>query len=139
MIRINRRRRLWRAASRIRRPVGTVAAATVVFLLTAAPAAFAKTPAPSPAPAPAPADPIEVRPAWNDVPGQAKIVTLLGTASEIGLACCIAAIVIGGALLGLGRLSGSMQSGRGSGMALAGGGGALLIVLAPRLVSWMIG
>jgi hypothetical protein len=106
-----------------------------MLVLAATPAGAAATPA-----APAPADPIEVRPSWGNVPGKDKILNLLGVTSEVGLACCIAAIVVGGAAMGLGRLSGSVQSGsRGSGMVLGGGGGAILIILAPKLVQWLIG
>ncbi|EYT91122.1 hypothetical protein ThrDRAFT_03224 [Frankia casuarinae] len=83
-------------------------------------------------------DPIEVTPDWHDLPGRDRIMDLLDTASQVALACCIAVAIIGGAALGIGRVSGSGPGGvRGMGMLLGGGGGAIVIVYAPDLISWL--
>ena len=81
---------------------------------------------------------LEVRPGWDDAPGQAKIISLLNVTAQVGLACCIASVAIGGAALGIGRATGGGPvSGRGLGMVLGGGGGAVLIKLAPALIGWL--
>jgi hypothetical protein len=126
----NRRRRVRHTAWRWWRHTRLWLLASLIVVATASPG-WAATPPP--------ADPIDVRPSWNNIPGKSKILTLLDVTSQLGLACCVAAIVVGGAALGLGRLTGSLQSGsRGSGLVLGGGGGALLIIFAPRIVEWLI-
>ncbi|MBL7520796.1 hypothetical protein I6A84_22575 [Frankia sp. CNm7] len=83
---------------------------------------------------------ITVNPDWRDMPGREKIEMFLDTASQVGLACCIGAVVIGGAAMGIGRASGAGQaSSRGLAMVLGGGGGAVLILLAPALIGWASG
>ncbi len=82
--------------------------------------------------------PIQVVPNWHDLPIGGRILDLLDTASQVGLACCLAAVIIGGAALGISRVTGSAPSGiRGTAMLLGGGGGAIIIVYAPDLISWL--
>ncbi|WP_232295592.1 hypothetical protein [Parafrankia sp. EUN1f] len=92
-------------------------------------------PTESPRPSPVP---IEVTPDWRDLPGRSKIEDLLDVAAQLGLVCCVGAVIVGGGALGIGRVTGSAPSGiRGWGMVLGGGGGALMITYAPDLIAWM--
>jgi hypothetical protein len=82
--------------------------------------------------------PIQVVPDWHDLPVKDRILDLLDTGAQVGLACCIATAIIGGAALGLSRMTGAGPSGiRGMAMLLGGGGGAIAIVYAPDLISWL--
>jgi hypothetical protein len=85
--------------------------------------------------APAPGQ-IEVTPDWRDLPGKDKITNLLDVASQVGLACCVASLVVGGAVMGISRATGQ-ASGRAPMMVLGGAGGAILIVFAPDLIGWL--
>ena len=82
--------------------------------------------------------PIEVTPDWHDLPAKDRIMSLLDTLSQLALVCCVAVAIIGGAALGIGKVTGSAPSGiRGTAMLLGGGGGAIIIVYAPDLISWL--
>ncbi|ONH60411.1 hypothetical protein CcI49_11750 [Frankia sp. CcI49] len=93
------------------------------------------SPTESPRPSPVP---IEVTPDWRDLPGRSKIEDLLDVGAQLGLVCCVGAVIVGGGALGIGRVTGSAPSGiRGWGMVLGGSGGALLITYAPDLIAWI--
>ncbi|MCK9895031.1 hypothetical protein [Frankia sp. AgB32] len=98
----------------------------------------AKQPALVLADSPAPPQPIDVTPDWHDMPAKDRIMDLLDTLSRIAEVCCVAVAIIGGAALGVGRVSGSApQANRGMGMLLGGGAGAIVIVYAPDLIAWL--
>ncbi|MBL7498724.1 hypothetical protein I6A84_04560 [Frankia sp. CNm7] len=81
---------------------------------------------------------INVNPGWRDMPGKEKIEMFLDVASQVGLACSLASVLIGAAMLGIGRATGNGQaSSRGLTMVFGGGGGAVLIPLAPALIGWV--
>jgi hypothetical protein len=130
-----RRRRPAAGAPGRRRPRVRLlpAALAAALILTAGGApAGAATPTPS---SPPPGQ-IEVTPDWRDLPGKDKILQLLDVASQLGLACCIGSMVVGGAVMGISRVTGQ-SSGRAPVMVLGGGGGALIIIFAPDLVGWL--
>ncbi|WP_203013471.1 hypothetical protein [Frankia sp. AgW1.1] len=128
--------RAW--SRRARRLLSMAGAALLLAVCGSSSPAGAATSAPSPGATGEGVPGIDVRPGWQGMPGQDKIQTFLDVASQLGLACCIGSVVIGGAALGVGRATGAGQaSGRGLGMVLGGGGGAVLILLAPSLIGWM--
>lgn len=87
---------------------------------------------------PAWADDINVNPSWSGVPGQDKAQTILNVTAQAALACCVAACLLGGAAMGIGRVIGSYQAGnRGLMFFLGGGAGALAIGIAPAFVRWL--
>ncbi|HYT09423.1 MAG TPA: hypothetical protein VEL73_02055 [Mycobacteriales bacterium] len=65
--------------------------------------------------------------------------TLLNVTAQVALVCCLAALLLGAAALGLGRVTGSYQGG-GSGvqMILRGAVGALIVASAASFISWLI-
>ena len=127
--------RWWR---RGRRLVAVAGAALLLAVGGSSAPARAATTAPAAPGAGAGVPGIEVKPGWQDMPGQDKIQKLLDVTSQVGLACCIGSVVIGGAALGVGRATETGQaSGRGLAMVLGGGGGAVLILLAPSLIGWL--
>jgi hypothetical protein len=82
---------------------------------------------------------LEIHPSWENAPWEPKVHTILNVTAQASLVCCLLAIVIGGGAMGVGRILGSYQSGtRGLQFVLGGAGGALVIVSAPALVSWLI-
>lgn len=90
-------------------------------------------------PSRASADPVEVRPGWENAPWEGKAQTILNVTAQIGLACCVLSLLLGGAAMGVGRIIGSYQAGnRGLQLILGGGGGALVIASAASIVSWLI-
>jgi hypothetical protein len=120
--------------ARRRRRARLLPAALAAALLLAAGAAPAG--AATPTPSPPPPGRIEVTPDWRDLPGKDKILQLLDVASQLGLACCVGSMVVGGAVMGISRFTGQ-TSGRAPVMVLGGAGGALVIVFAPDLVGWL--
>jgi hypothetical protein len=88
---------------------------------------------------PATADDVEVHPGWNDMPGVPVIQRVLDVVAQAGLVSSIGAVLVGGGLLGLGRVTGSMGSGsRAGGFIVGGGAGAFVISIGAKLVSWLI-
>lgn len=86
------------------------------------------------------ADTIEVNPTWDDAPGVDRIQRILNVTAQGSLVCCVLSGVIGGGILGLGKLFGGMQSGgTAAKMIFGGGGGALVVTLAARIIGWLIG
>lgn len=141
-----------RAASRLGRRLRhatCLAGATLLLLASSLPAHAVAPSVPdtvlitvpgSETPAPQLPDPIEVRPSWHDMPGKDKILSLLDVVSQVGLACCIAAVVIGGGIMGLSKLTGAGRGGTlAAGLVLGGGGGTILIMVAPAAVAWLAG
>lgn len=85
------------------------------------------------------ADGVTVNPSWGGAPGTDKIQRILNATAQAGLTCCVASIVIGGAALGIGKLMGSTQMGvRAGQLIFGGGGGALVITLATKIVTWLL-
>ncbi len=88
---------------------------------------------------PAAADDVEVHPNWEDMPEVDTIQRILNVTAQGSLVCCMLAVLIGGGVLGLGRLTGSMGSGsRAAGYIFGGGGGALIIAVSAKMVAWLI-
>lgn len=85
------------------------------------------------------ADSIEVNPTWGDAPGVEKVERILNVTAQTSLVCCVLSGVIGGGILGLGKIFGGLQSGNTAAkMIFGGGGGALIITLSARIIGWLI-
>ncbi len=83
-------------------------------------------------------DEIKVDPTWGTAPGKDKVQMLLDFLSQAGLYCCLAAIILGGAIMSLGKMIGSAQGNRGVPLVLGGGGGAIIVILAPGIINWLV-
>ncbi|ORT53053.1 hypothetical protein KBI5_08680 [Frankia sp. KB5] len=84
-------------------------------------------------------DDVEVHPGWNGMPGVHVIQRVLDATAQLGLVSSVGAVLVGGGMLGVGRVTGSMGSGsRAGGYILGGGGGAFVISVGAKLVSWLI-
>jgi len=82
---------------------------------------------------------IQVTPSWEGAPWVPKIQQLLNVASQAALVCCALAFILGGAAMAVGRVIGSNQAGnRGLQFLLGGAGGAIVVVSAPAILSWLI-
>lgn len=83
---------------------------------------------------------LSVNPSWEGAPWEPKVHTILNVTAQAALACCVLALLIGGAAMAVGRVVGSYQSGtRGLQFVLGGAGGALVIASASAIVSWLVG
>jgi len=88
---------------------------------------------------PAWAESVTVKPSWENAPWKDKVQTILNVTAQIGVACCVLALLLGGAAMGVGKIAGSYQAGnRGLQLILGGGGGALIIASAASIVSWLV-
>ncbi len=120
-----RRRRVWSAMVMV-----------AVLLLVWWPAAGWAAPEPSPGSGPAP---ITVNPSWENAPWQDKVQTILNVTAQAALACCVLSLLLGGAAMGVGRITGSYQAGnRGVQLLIGGGGGALVVATAASVVRWLV-
>jgi hypothetical protein len=116
-----------------RRAVGAVVLASVVLAGWLPAVAWAE---PNPSPG---ADEITVRPSWENAPWQAKVQTVLNVTAQAALACCVLSLLVGGAALGIGRITGSYQAGnRGVALMVGGGAGALVVATAAEAVRWLV-
>jgi hypothetical protein len=80
---------------------------------------------------------INASPNANDVPGATQLQQLLSGAMWLGMVGCVAAIVLGGLALGLGRHAGNPHwAERGKVAAVGGFVGAFLIGAATALVTF---
>jgi hypothetical protein len=103
------------------------AAGSVVLVVVTAPAAVAQ-------------EEVTVEPSWEGAPWVPQVQKILNVTAQMGLACCVFSLLIGGAALGLGRVVGSYQAGqRGLQLILGGGGGSLVVVSAASIISWLVG
>jgi hypothetical protein len=76
----------------------------------------------------------------SGVPGQDAVETLLDVISWLGVAACVAAIVVGGGIMAVSHASANgMYGSRGRTVLLAGLGGGLVVALAGQLVQFMVG
>lgn len=83
---------------------------------------------------------VNASPNANDVPGATQLQQLLSGAMWLGLVGCVAAIVLGGVALGLGRHAGNPQwAERGKVAAVGGFVGAFLIGGAAAIVAFAFG
>jgi hypothetical protein len=99
----------------------------------------APTWAAEPSLSPAPSQPITVRPSWENAPWQDKVQTILNVTAQAALACCVLSLLVGGAALGIGRVTGSYQAGnRGVQLLVGGGAGALVVATAASVVRWLV-
>jgi len=115
--------------------VSTVALLLVGMAFVLLPAAAWAAPGTSPAPG----APITVDPSWENAPWQPKVQTVLNVTAEAALACCVLSLLVGGAALGIGKVTGSYQAGdRGLRLILGGGAGALVVASAAQAVSWLV-
>lgn len=88
---------------------------------------------------PAVAEDVEVHPSWDNMPGVPVIQRVLDVIAQAGLASSVGSLLVGGGMLGLGRITGSMGSGnRAAGYILGGGGGAFVIAVGAKIVTWLI-
>ncbi len=124
------------AGSRRRRIVSTV------LLLLAEATIWLPGPAwaePTPSPGPGGSAPITVHPSWENAPWQDKVQTILNVTAQAALACCVLSLLVGGAALGIGRVTGSYQAGnRGVALLVGGGAGALVVATAASVVRWLV-
>jgi hypothetical protein len=87
---------------------------------------------------PAWADDVQVTPNWEGAPWVGKVQLLLNVTAQAALACCVLALLVGGASLAVGRILGANQAGsRGLQLILGGVGGALVIISAASIVAWL--
>jgi hypothetical protein len=94
---------------------------------------------PSPSPTQGPSNPITVDPSWEDAPWEGKVQTVLNVTAQAALACCVGSLLVGGAAMGLGRITGSYQAGnRGVQLLIGGGAGALVVATAASVVGWLV-
>lgn len=94
---------------------------------------------PLPAHAATRSDAIKLTPGWEGAPWVAKIQQLLNVSAQGALVCCLLAFVLGGGALALGRVLGSNRAGNlGLQFLLGGAAGAVVIISAPSLLSWLI-
>ncbi len=120
---------------RWRRTVGVVVLAAAVWVGWLPAVAWAD-PAVSPSPG---SDQITVHPSWENAPWQAKVQTVLSVTAQAALACCVLSLLVGGAALGIGRITGSYQAGnRGVALLVGGGAGALVVATAAEAVRWLV-
>jgi hypothetical protein len=83
---------------------------------------------------------VNASPNANDVPGATQLQQLLSGAMWLGLVGCVAAIVLGGVALGLGRHAGNPHwAERGKVAAVGGFVGAFLIGGAAAIVAFAFG
>lgn len=76
----------------------------------------------------------------SGIPGQAAIETMLDILSWLGVAACIAAVLIGGGIMAVSHASANgMYGSRGRTVVLAGLGGGLMVALAGQLVQFVVG
>ena len=84
-------------------------------------------------------EPITVHPSWENAPWQDKVQTILNVTAQAALACCVLSLLVGGAALGIGRVTGSYQAGnRGVQLLVGGGAGALVVATAASVVRWLV-
>ena len=120
---------------RWRQAVGTLVLAAAVLAGWLPALAWAE---PSPSPMPG-SDSITVHPSWENAPWQAKVQTVLNVTAQAALACCVLSLLVGGAALGIGRITGSYQAGnRGVALLVGGGAGALVVATAAEAVRWLV-
>ena len=80
---------------------------------------------------------VNASPNANDVPGAAQLQQLLGGLMWLGIAGCVAAMVLGGVAMGMGRHSGNPHwAERGKAAAFGGFVGAFLIGGAAAIVTF---
>jgi len=90
-------------------------------------------------PTPGAGQPITVHPSWENAPWQDKVQTILNVTAQAALACCVLSLLVGGAALGIGRVTGSYQAGnRGVQLLVGGGAGALVVATAASVVRWLV-
>jgi hypothetical protein len=117
--------RWWRVAARL---VACCVTAPLLVLSSAA-GAWAE---------PSPDPDINVTPSWGGAPGWDKVQQLLNFGAQAGFVCCLALVLIGGAAMGVSKLTGSSAAGnKGIGLLAAGGGGVLITRFAPAIVTWL--
>lgn len=76
----------------------------------------------------------------SGVPGQGAVETLLDVVSWLGIAACVAAVLVGGGIMAVSHASANgMYGSRGRTVLLAGLGGGLIVALAGQLVQFMVG
>jgi hypothetical protein len=120
------RRPVHRAARFCGRTAAATAGSVIVLIVTALPALAQED--------------VTVDPSWEGAPWVPQVEKILNVTAQLGLACCVLSLLLGGAAMGVGRLVGSYQAGhRGLQLILGGGGGALIIASAASIVRWLIG
>jgi hypothetical protein len=76
----------------------------------------------------------------SGIPGQHAIETLLNVLSWLGVAGCVAAVIVGGGIMAVSHASANgMWGSRGRTVVLSGLGGGLIVAIAGQLVRFMVG
>ena len=76
----------------------------------------------------------------SGIPGQQAIETILNVLSWLGVAACVAAVLIGGGIMAVSQASANgMWGSRGRTVVLSGLAGGLIVALAGQLISFMVG
>jgi hypothetical protein len=80
------------------------------------------------------------KPDPSGFPGQKAIETILNVISWLGIVGAVAAVIVGAGILAVGTgTSNSMYGSRGKAVILSGLAGGLIVAIAGRLVTWMVG
>jgi hypothetical protein len=76
----------------------------------------------------------------SGVPGQSAVETILNVLSWLGLAGCVAAVIVGGGIMAVSHASANgMWGSRGRTVVLSGLAGGLLVAMAGQLIRFMWG
>jgi hypothetical protein len=76
----------------------------------------------------------------SGVPGESAIATMLNVLSWLGVAGCVAAVIVGGGIMAVSHASANgMWGSRGRTVVLSGLAGGLIVALAGQLVRFMVG
>lgn len=76
----------------------------------------------------------------SGVPGQSAVETILDVLSWLGLAGCVAAVIVGGGIMAISHASANgMWGSRGKTVVLSGLAGGLLVAMAGQLIQFMVG
>jgi len=76
----------------------------------------------------------------SGIPGQQAIETILNVLSWLGVAGCVAAVIVGGGIMAVSQASANgMWGSRGRTVVLSGLAGGLIVAIAGQLVRFMVG
>jgi hypothetical protein len=76
----------------------------------------------------------------SGIPGQHAIETILNVLSWLGVAGCVAAVIVGGGIMAVSHASANgMWGSRGRTVVLSGLAGGLIVAIAGQLVRFMVG
>lgn len=76
----------------------------------------------------------------SGVPGQSAVETILNVLSWLGVAGCVAAVIVGGGIMAISHASANgMWGSRGKTVVLSGLAGGLIVAMAGQLIRFMVG